>query len=178
MGPRTAVEGAGRALGLAGDALLSGFYLNELLLRLTGRQDPNPALFDVYNAAVVGVATAASAGAVLRVFEKRLLDCLGYGPPLRRDPGGAARDADAGYLFPPHAGSRRLTRRIKGAVSGRALLSLAAERLSDPACLAEARRITAKAIDRHLGGRPLHTRQVLLALRRGRTDQNKLETRK
>jgi DNA repair protein RecO (recombination protein O) len=35
-----------------GDALLSGYYLNELLLRLLARDDPHPALFDIYAAAV------------------------------------------------------------------------------------------------------------------------------
>ena len=31
-----------------GDALLSGYYLNELLLTLLARDDPHPALFDIY----------------------------------------------------------------------------------------------------------------------------------
>ena len=31
-----------------GEALLSGYYLNELLLRLLARDDPHPPLFDVY----------------------------------------------------------------------------------------------------------------------------------
>jgi DNA repair protein RecO (recombination protein O) len=35
-----------------GDALLSGYYLNELVLRLLARDDPHPALFDAYRAAV------------------------------------------------------------------------------------------------------------------------------
>ncbi|MGH8403441.1 MAG: DNA repair protein RecO, partial [Gammaproteobacteria bacterium] len=33
---------------LSGRALLSGFYMNELLLRLLPRQDPHPALFNQY----------------------------------------------------------------------------------------------------------------------------------
>jgi DNA repair protein RecO (recombination protein O) len=35
-----------------GDNLLSGYYLNELLLRLLARDDPHPALFDAYAATV------------------------------------------------------------------------------------------------------------------------------
>ena len=35
-----------------GEALLSGYYLNELLMRLTARDDPHPQLFEVYAAAV------------------------------------------------------------------------------------------------------------------------------
>jgi recombinational DNA repair protein (RecF pathway) len=33
---------------LAGDRLMSGFYANELLLKLLQRNDPHPALFDAY----------------------------------------------------------------------------------------------------------------------------------
>src|SRR5574343_1802232 len=35
-----------------GDALLSGYYLNELLIRLLARDDPHPGLFDDYASAM------------------------------------------------------------------------------------------------------------------------------
>ena len=41
-------EGVGAPLRLVGDAGLAGLYLNELAVRLTGRQDPLPELFDAY----------------------------------------------------------------------------------------------------------------------------------
>ena len=40
-----------------GDALMSGYYLNELLMRLLARDDPHPGLFDAYAAAVRLLAT-------------------------------------------------------------------------------------------------------------------------
>jgi DNA repair protein RecO (recombination protein O) len=44
----TKAEYVGGMLPLAGDALLSGFYLNELLLRFCPREDAHPALFRHY----------------------------------------------------------------------------------------------------------------------------------
>ncbi|MEN9437464.1 MAG: hypothetical protein RIR09_2119 [Pseudomonadota bacterium] len=67
-----------------GDALLSGYYLNELLLTLLARDDPHPHLFDVY-ANVVRV-LASDHGEVLqtalRTFELLLLREIGLLPQL------------------------------------------------------------------------------------------------
>jgi len=67
-----------------GDALLSGYYLNELLLRLLARDDPHPALFDAY-AAVVQVLASEHDEALqpaLRAFELLLLREIGLLPLL------------------------------------------------------------------------------------------------
>jgi len=67
-----------------GDALLSGTYLNELLLRLLARDDPHPALFDAY-AGVVRVLASEHGDAlepVLRTFELLLLREIGLLPVL------------------------------------------------------------------------------------------------
>ena len=66
-----------------GEALLSGYYLNELLMRLLVRDDPHSALFDHYTHAVRHLAeAAASQQAVLRAFELLLLRELGWLPGL------------------------------------------------------------------------------------------------
>ena len=67
-----------------GDALLSGMYLNELLLRLLARADPHAALFDAY-AGVVRVLASEHGDAlepVLRSFELLLLREIGLLPGL------------------------------------------------------------------------------------------------
>ncbi|MET3497459.1 DNA repair protein RecO (recombination protein O) [Variovorax boronicumulans] len=71
-----------------GEALLSGYYVNELLLRLLARDDPHEALFDAY-AGVVQVlagdhagAQAATQAAALRAFELILLREVGLLPSL------------------------------------------------------------------------------------------------
>src|SRR5512140_3502092 len=60
-------------------SLMGSFYLNELLMKLTTRHDPQPALFDHYHATVAALRGGVPLEPSLRIFEKRLLDCLGYG---------------------------------------------------------------------------------------------------
>jgi DNA repair protein RecO (recombination protein O) len=66
-----------------GDALLSGYYLNELLMRLLARDDPHPVLFDSYAATVQLLASQTDTLQVaLRAFELRLLRDIGFLPML------------------------------------------------------------------------------------------------
>ena len=67
------------------DRLVSGFYLNELLLRLFARHDAHPDVFDLYHATIDSLKHASDGVRPLRIFEKRLLDALGYGLALDRD---------------------------------------------------------------------------------------------
>lgn len=67
-----------------GDALLSGYYLNELLMRLLARDDPHPPLFDAYAATVQLLASQSvdTLQLALRAFELRLLRGIGLLPML------------------------------------------------------------------------------------------------
>ena len=64
---------------LAGDALLSGFYINELVLKLTEPADPQPALFDAYTRTLKALAEGTAVQQALRIFEVDLLRILGGG---------------------------------------------------------------------------------------------------
>jgi DNA repair protein RecO (recombination protein O) len=67
-----------------GEALLSGYYINELLLRLLARDDPHPSLFDLYRQ-VVQVLASGHEGTIapaLRAFELLLLRDIGFLPEL------------------------------------------------------------------------------------------------
>jgi len=68
-----------------GEALLAGYYLNELLLKLLAREDPHPALFDHYAQALALLAAGAPQAGVLRAFELLLLGELGWLPALDHD---------------------------------------------------------------------------------------------
>lgn len=67
-----------------GEALLSGYYLNELLLTLLARDDPHPVLFDVYANVVAVLASAHDEvlEAALRSYELLLLREVGLLPQL------------------------------------------------------------------------------------------------
>ncbi|MEW5886429.1 MAG: DNA repair protein RecO [Pseudomonadota bacterium] len=68
-----------------GEALLAGYYLNELLLKLLAREDPHPTLFDHYAQALALLAAGAPQAGVLRAFELLLLGELGWLPALDHD---------------------------------------------------------------------------------------------
>jgi DNA repair protein RecO (recombination protein O) len=77
-------EWAGGQVMPTGDALLSGYYVNELLLRLLARDDPHPRLFDAYSAAVhvLGSEHGEALQPGLRAFELLLLREIGLLPLL------------------------------------------------------------------------------------------------
>ncbi|CAM5198096.1 DNA repair protein RecO OS=Castellaniella defragrans OX=75697 GN=recO PE=3 SV=1 [Castellaniella defragrans] len=66
---------------LRGRAMMSAWYMNELLLRLLGREDPYPGVFDAYEASldVLADPQGSPQAAVLRRFEWLLLEQAGYG---------------------------------------------------------------------------------------------------
>jgi DNA repair protein RecO (recombination protein O) len=68
----------------SGDALMSGYYLNELLLTLLARDDPHPGLFDVYAnvVQVLGSEHGEALQSALRAFELLLLREIGLLPLL------------------------------------------------------------------------------------------------
>jgi len=69
---------------------MSAWYMNELLLSLLPREDPHPALFEAYDAALIQLAAGSAAASALRRFEWILLHETGYGlegaPPDFDDP--------------------------------------------------------------------------------------------
>ena len=168
MGTLTAVEGDGAAYTLQGDRLLAGFYINELVLRLCGRHDPHPALYDLYRDSLAALDSAQALSSVLRSFEKEALACLGYALPLAEHClDGSPIEADRRYRFDVEAGAQPLSlEETARGYSGRTLLALLHDDWTDRAAMAEARRLLASALSPHLGGQPLKTAQVLRNLRR------------
>lgn len=167
LGTLTGAEGAGAAprLPAGGDALMSLYYLNELLLRLTARLDPHPGLYEGYAAAVAALGGGAAPAPELRRFEKLLLDVLGYGPELHCDSEGRPLRGDESYRYLPSAGLVPCRPDAQGALLGASLLGLAEGTFPDARALADARRLLRDALDVHLDGRPLKTREMLRQLR-------------
>src|SRR5882724_5557824 len=85
---------------VSGSALLCGFYLNELLLKLLPREDAHPQLFRDYESTLGRLAAGAEQAPVLRQFELRLLSELGYGLPLTHEADtGAPVDPGTRYYY-------------------------------------------------------------------------------
>lgn len=167
-GTLTGAEIGGALRPLPPAQLMSGFYLNELLLRLLPREDRHDRLFDAY-ADTIGRLAGAADQRPLRLFELILLEELGYGLQLARDAeSGEPVAPDRYYHFLPGRGVLAV-RDAPGepdAIRGCDMLAVSCGELEDPAALAAARRILRAAIGHCLEGRGLHSREVMLALRR------------
>lgn len=105
-----------------GDALLSGYYLNELLMRLLARDDPHPALFDAYAATVQLLASQSidTLQVALRAFELRLLRDIGLLPSLDAQTGTLSDlEPAAQYVLLAEAGLREAHDDDRASMSGR-----------------------------------------------------------
>ena len=149
---------------LTGDALLAGYYLNELLLRLMAKGDPNAEIYDDYRHALAQLGSNAVVSRVLRVFELRLLRALGYGLELDFDiETGSPIRPDLWYQFTPERGAcvNVTGDRKENVFSGRDLIELREERLADAESLQAARRLLKPMLSRYLGERPLKSSIVM-----------------
>ena len=154
---------------LRGHALLCGYYLNELLLRLLPREDAHPALFEIYGLTLARLAADSPQPADLRRFELALLRELGYGLTLDRDAQSGDRvDADKMYFYQIERGAVPVAElgQPGGApvLSGRALLAMAADDFSSPETQQQSKALMRLLINHYLGGQHLNSRRVFMEL--------------
>jgi DNA repair protein RecO (recombination protein O) len=160
-------EWTGGLVPLRGDALLAGFYLNELVVRLLARADAHPMLFAAYTRALRALAgEEARLDATLRAFEFELLREIGYLPSLAVCADGAAVASAARYRVDPQRGLVRIEGNNDAvSVTGATALAMAAGEFATPEVAAEARSMLRLIIRYHLDGRPLNTRRILQDLK-------------
>ena len=165
-------EWAGGAAMLTGAALFSGFYLNELLMKLLARHDPHPTLFDIYAQTLpaLGAAEDRQVQAALRAFELSLLREIGVLPDLSlvtltQQP----LDGDRQYALRADAGVATSVGG-EGELSGDVLVglqaalehgSLDALRQACGRSLSELRAALRGLVHYHLGSSVLRTREVM-----------------
>jgi DNA repair protein RecO (recombination protein O) len=164
-GQLTGAESADHDPSMPASSLMASFYLNELLIKLTTRHDPLPSLFDDYHATVAGLRGGMLLEPSLRIFEKRLLDTLGYGLDLATQ-AQTGKPVEPGeyYHFRPAQGLFPTVAEAQGALSGQSLISLANEELASTRELEDARRVLQAALAQCLEGRELTTRAVAKAV--------------
>ncbi len=159
-------EWAGGQALLQGEALLCGFYINELLVRLLAREDPHEQLFDRYGQALRALASGADSAPVLRSFEKALLRELGYALTLDREAlTGRPIDPEALYGYDPERGPMELNGAAPELqLTGRALLDLAHDDFHDPQTLVQAKALMRMLINHRLEYQPLNSRRIFREL--------------
>ncbi|NBX56296.1 MAG: DNA repair protein RecO [Betaproteobacteria bacterium] len=105
-------EWAGGHVMPSGDALLSGYYVNELLMRLLARDDPHLLLFDRYRQTIQILASGLdnTTAPLLRAFELLLLKDSGLLPDLSLQTMTLqSLQADKGYGLVAEGGLRAMT---------------------------------------------------------------------
>ena len=175
-------EPAAPATPLAGQGLLSAFYLNELLLKLTTRDDPHEGLFAAYDAAISALRSISRAvipapepanriEPVLRRFELALLHELGYAVELTRCADSHAPiDPQRDYWYvagrgPLLAGEGE-TPAYAVKVRGLTLVDLEQGRLETADTIAQSKRLMRLLINHSLDGKELATRALVKDLQR------------
>lgn len=170
LGTLTGAELDGRPLTLNADSLMSGYYLNELILNLLHRHDPQPEVFAVYRQTIAELAGTSEPAPVLRVFEIELLRMLGYALNFEHE--AVSRDElepAANYEFRVEQGPVRVQRDSGPMVfSGESLIAIRECRFDTADNLRSAGRLLRNVIAYHLGGKELKSRKVLVDLHRGR----------
>jgi DNA repair protein RecO (recombination protein O) len=137
---------------LAGDRLLAAFYVNELTLRLSPRNDAAPALHALYARVRGELGAAPNLAWALRRFERDLLEAIGLGLPWAQLEEGEGVDPARRYRLDPEMGPLPDPRRGGGTVSGAALLALAADVEPEAAAMPELRRALRGVLEAALGG--------------------------
>jgi DNA repair protein RecO (recombination protein O) len=168
-GQLNAAELVGEPQSLPSSRLLSGFYLNELLLKLLHQHDPQPEVFAIYNDTLQRLKADMDELATLRIFEKRVLRVLGFGLNLQHEAEtGRPIEASRCYRYVLEHGALPITadaNAAKGVYQGASLLALASEQIVAPEHKTDARYLLRAVLDHVLEGRHLHSRTVSQDLR-------------
>lgn len=156
-------EPAAAPLRISGARLLGALYVNELVLRLTRREDANLAAFADYVLCLERLAGGEPAAWTLRRLERDLIAHLGYGLTLRQvaDEDDAVQ-ADMRYVYDVEAGPRPARGAARDSISGAALLALAQDRRPGREEERELRLLMRRVISHHLDGGSLKSWELHL----------------
>jgi DNA repair protein RecO (recombination protein O) len=156
---------------LKGDALMCGFYMNELLLRLLPRDDAHTQLFEYYAQTIQILSSlehetsSGQLAEIMRRFELKMLQELGYAVPLTADENGEVIHADETYRFEADYGACAPAVTKNGVlIQGRTLLDMARGHYSNATTQAQSKQLMRYLLQHYLGDKPLHTRQLLVDL--------------
>lgn len=164
----TQLEANGEVRQLYGECLFAGFYINELLMCLLEKWDPHSRLYDAYEKTINTLQQSPLKQETLRIFEKHLLEELGYGLLPNSDWASRAISPDKYYRFVPdqgfvESGLGEDSRTQSNIFLGKNLLAYANCDWQDHESLRDAKRLTRLVLAPLLGTRQIHSRQLFLS---------------
>ncbi|MBA2658619.1 MAG: DNA repair protein RecO [Nitrosospira sp.] len=158
-------EWQGGQMPLQGTAIMCGFYLNELLLRLLHRNDPHEQLFIYYKETLTALSSQKDYIPILRRFELRMLRELGYALTLDHDVmSGKPMDPNEDYYYEIERGPTLRGDNHHGhglQLRGKTLLDMEQGDYSSAATRQQSKVLMRFILNHYLDGQPLHTRQLL-----------------
>jgi DNA repair protein RecO (recombination protein O) len=163
----TSAEASSACYKLQAESALCGLYINELMVKLLPLNVPEPDIFNAYKGALSGLQQAEDAEVVLRLFEKKLLNHLGYGLVLDQvAETGQLVEPQLRYTYQPDKGlvvCHQPNHEVQS-ISGRSLYHLLREQGFDKQSLGEIKQLMRTVIHFYLGGKPLKSRQLFAEL--------------
>lgn len=155
----TQAEPQGAAHLFSSYQLCCGLYINELLLRVLIREDPHVDLYLAYQQLLKDLMAVQNTQISLRIFEKNLLQNMGYGFSLE------SIDPEGFYVFKPLEGFMPIiekTEKIQNNIfSGESLIALSSQILQEKH-LPEMRRLMRLALSPLIGEKPLRSRELFI----------------
>ena len=159
----THAEQEHRAHHLKAGNLMTGFYINELVINFLHKGDPHPQLYQRYTMALAELERTEHIEPVLRLFERDLLQETGYGLIFDCDvETGESIEPGKLYNYHPDKGPVRATLPDETLlqIRGKTLLELSKDIITDATILPEAKRLMRYLINWYMGGKPLKTREL------------------
>ena len=159
------IEWCDKFLQVDGNALICGFYINELIMRLLPREDSHKKLFDFYHHTMKVLAGAVSLEVALRRFELRLLQELGYEVPLKEDESGEIIIADKLYIYEAEYGPSEISKTNNGVkILGQTLLDMAKDEYKEDNTQLQSKQLMRYLISHYLGDKPLNSKKLFTNL--------------
>jgi len=150
---------------LTGDALLSAVYVNELLMRLLHKHDVYEDVFFLYQQVLGCLSESGGIENCLRIFEKKLLQFLGFELNLTADAdSGEIVSVDKQYIYYIEHGPVELLAGYPSTqqmvIDGGSLLSFAADDLTAINVRKQIKLLMRYVLAYYLGDKPLKSREL------------------
>lgn len=166
----TLFESDNHFLSLTANHLYSGFYLNELLVRLLPEMDSHNGIFYAYEHSLITLQAGADIEPLLRTFEFRLLEELGYGLDFSQDVRSFCAIQPEGF-YECHAqeGFYSAAPDIpeEALLKGEVLLAIAQGDYSRATTRLAAKKLARRLLKPLLGSRPLNSRALFISQKPG-----------